>query len=167
MDNGSWRVDLKSQEQKVAHLRGLARFLDDSIPVPGTTYRIGVEPIVGLVPGVGDFFGMTLSAYIILRAADLGVSKATIVRMIINLAIDGLFGSLPIVGDLFDIVWKANLRNIAIVEAEILKDAPLKSSKVFVAGAGVALIAVLILIFTLLFFLMKGAYEILANTFNF
>ena len=167
MDDGGGRVDLKSQEQKVAHLRGLARFLDDAIPLPGTNYRVGVEPIIGLVPGVGDFFGMTLSAYIILRAADLGVSKTTIVRMIINLAIDGVFGSLPIVGDLFDIVWKANLRNIAIVEAEILKNAPLKSSKVFVAGAAIALILVLILIFTMLFFLMKGAYEILANTFNF
>ena len=167
MDDGGWRLGLKSQEQKVAHLRGLARLLDDAIPVPGTNYRVGVEPIIGLVPGVGDFIGITLSAYIILRAADLGVSKMTIARMIINLAIDGIFGSLPIVGDLFDIVWKANLRNIAIVEAEILRDAPLKSSKVFVAGAAFTVMLVLILIFTLLFFLTKGAYEILANTFNF
>ncbi len=158
---------MNSQEQKVAHLRTLSRFLDDAIPVPGTNYRIGVEPIIGLVPGVGDFFGMTLSAYIILRAADLGVSKTTILRLIINLAIDAVIGSLPIVGDLFDIVWKANLRNIAIVEAEILKNAPLKSSKIFVACSALALTLVLVLIFTLLLFLVKGTYEVLANTFNY
>ena len=158
---------MKTQEQKVAHLRSVAKFLDDSIPVPGTTYRVGVEPIVGLIPGVGDFFGVTVSAYVVLRAADLGVSKTTILRMIINLIIDGVLGSLPIVGDLFDIVWKANLRNIAIVEAEILKNAPLKSSKVFVAGAAIALIVVLALMFSLLALLMRGAYDVLANTLNF
>lgn len=158
---------MKNQEKKVAHLRAVARFLDDSIPVPGTTYRIGVEPIVGLIPGVGDFFGVTVSAYIILRAADLGVSKTTIVRMIINLVIDGVVGSLPIVGDLFDIVWKANLRNIAIIESELLKNAPLKSSKVFVAGSAIALVLVLAVIFSLLVLLMRGAYEVLAQTFNF
>ncbi len=158
---------MKNQEKKVAHLRAVARFLDDSIPVPGTTYRIGVEPIVGLIPGVGDFFGVTVSAYIILRAADLGVSKTTIVRMIINLVIDGVVGSLPIVGDLFDIVWKANLRNIAIVESELLKNAPLKSSKVFIAGSAIALVLVLAVIFSLLVLLMRGAYEVLVQTFNF
>lgn len=167
MDARVGGLSLKNQEKKVAHLRAVARFLDDSIPVPGTTYRIGVEPIVGLIPGVGDFFGVTVSAYIILRAADLGVSKTTIVRMIINLVIDGVVGSLPIVGDLFDIVWKANLRNIAIIESELLKNAPLKSSKVFVAGSAIALVLVLAVIFSLLVLLMRGAYEVLAQTFNF
>jgi hypothetical protein len=157
---------LKTQEQKLAHIRGLARFLDESIPVPGTKYKIGVEPIVGLIPGVGDFFGVTLSAYIILRAADLGVSAATIIRMIINLVIDGVIGSLPFVGDLFDLVWKANKRNIAIVENELLKNAPLKSSKVFVAVAAVALISVMALIFSLFVLVIRGAYEVLVNTFN-
>lgn len=167
MDARVGGLSLKNQEKKVAHLRAVARFLDDSIPVPGTTYRIGVEPIVGLIPGVGDFFGVTVSAYIILRAADLGVSKTTIVRMIINLVIDGVVGSLPIVGDLFDIVWKANLRNIAIVESELLKNAPLKSSKVFIAGSAIALVLVLAVIFSLLVLLMRGAYEVLVQTFNF
>jgi hypothetical protein len=157
---------LKTQEQKLAHIRGLARFLDESIPVPGTKYKIGVEPIVGLIPGVGDFFGVTLSAYIILRAADLGVSAATIVRMIINLAIDGVIGSLPFVGDLFDLVWKANKRNLMIVETELLKNAPLKSSKVFVAVAAVALILVMALLFSLFVLIVRGAYEVLVNTFN-
>jgi hypothetical protein len=157
---------LKTQEQKLAHIRGLARFLDESIPVPGTKYKIGVEPIVGLIPGVGDFFGVTLSAYIILRAADLGVSAATIIRMIINLAIDGVIGSLPFVGDLFDLVWKANKRNIVIVENELLKNAPLKSSKVFVAVAAVALISVMALIFSFFVLVIRGAYEVLVNTFN-
>ncbi len=157
---------MKTQEQKLAHIRGLARFLDESIPVPGTKYKIGVEPIVGLIPGVGDFFGVTLSAYIILRAADLGVSAATIVRMIINLAIDGVIGSLPFVGDLFDLVWKANKRNLMIVETELLKNAPLKSSKVFVAVAAVALILVMALLFSLFVLIVRGAYEVLVNTFN-
>ncbi len=157
---------MKTQEQKLAHIRGLARFLDESIPVPGTKYKIGVEPIVGLIPGVGDFFGVTLSAYIILRAADLGVSAATIIRMIINLAIDGVIGSLPFVGDLFDLVWKANKRNIVIVENELLKNAPLKSSKVFVAVAAVALISVMALIFSFFVLVIRGAYEVLVNTFN-
>jgi len=167
VDVGCGVEGLKTHENKLAHLRSLARFLDDSIPVPGTRYRVGVEPIVGLVPGIGDFFGVTLSAYIILRAADLGVSTATIVRMIINMLVDGVLGSIPLVGDFFDVVWKANMRNLALLEAEILKDGPLKSSKVFVACASLALLLVMALILSLLILVLRGAFEVLAHILNF
>lgn len=91
--------------------------LDDAIPIPGTDYRVGLDPLVGLVPVVGDFTTAALSAYVVAEAVAAGVPRATLARMLFNLLVDAIVGSVPVLGDLFDAAWKANLRNVRLLEA--------------------------------------------------
>lgn len=96
-------------------LRRLSYLLDNSIPIPGIG-RIGIDPILGLVPGAGDTVSGALAAYIVWEAARLGSPRATLVQMVWNILIETILGSVPIVGDLFDATWKANARNLALLE---------------------------------------------------
>lgn len=94
----------------------LATWLDEAFTVPGTRYRIGWDSIVGLIPGAGDLL-MTLPAlWIVMRALDLGVPKVVAARMVLNILIDNLIGAIPIIGDLFDAFWKANRRNVELLD---------------------------------------------------
>ena len=103
-------------EETLARLRTVSHYLDNAIEIPGTNYRIGLDPILGLVPGVGDTTAAAMSAYILVEAAMLGVPRATLARMFGNVLLDTVFGSLPVVGDIFDAVWKANARNVRLLE---------------------------------------------------
>ncbi|WP_336359268.1 DUF4112 domain-containing protein [Haladaptatus sp. ZSTT2] len=104
-------------EERLDTLRSLSTLLDNSIRVPGTNYRIGLDPIVGMLPVAGDLPTTALSVYIVFEAASIGVPRATLWRMVVNLVVDAVFGSIPVVGDVFDAVWKANARNVALLEA--------------------------------------------------
>lgn len=104
---------------ELAGLRRLTHALDELFTVPGTDYRIGLDPLIGLVPGVGDVPTSVASAYVVAQAAALGVPRATLARMLLVVAVDSVVGSLPIVGDLFDAVWKANSRNLALLESRM------------------------------------------------
>jgi hypothetical protein len=84
--------------------------------VPGTRFRIGFDALIGLIPGVGDLVGALLSSYIIAVAASQGLPASALARMAINVGLEAIVGLVPIVGDLFDAVWKANQRNIRLVE---------------------------------------------------
>ncbi len=108
-----------NQQPQVDRLRSLAHLLDDAIPIPGTNYRVGIDPILGLFPGIGDYLGMILSAYIVFQAFRMEVPKETLLRMGVNVAIDTLVGIVPVLGDLFDAGWKANQKNIALVESHL------------------------------------------------
>jgi hypothetical protein len=97
-------------------IRFISRLLDQSILLPGG-YRIGLDPIIGLVPGIGDLVATALSCYPIIEAYRLGIPVRIILQMLINVAAEGLVGTLPVLGDVFDAVWKANMRNLRLVEA--------------------------------------------------
>jgi hypothetical protein len=105
-----------SHAPRLKRMRQLSRVLDSAIVIPGTKQRMGLDPILGLVPGGGDTISAALSAYIIIEAALMGLPRAALVRMVINLALDTVVGTLPILGDIFDVFSKANLRNMQIVE---------------------------------------------------
>lgn len=115
-----WR-QLPDDDVQNAHRNGserlskLAYWMDDRFRIPGTHWRIGLDGLIGLIPGVGDGVTATLSAYIVLEAQRLGVPKAILSRMLWNIAVDGLVGTIPVVGDLFDIRWKANRKNICLL----------------------------------------------------
>src|SRR5262245_33880751 len=100
----------------VARARGIARLLDDLIRIPGTTIGIGLDPIIGLIPGLGDVIGGAMSGYILLVAAREGVPTSVLVRMFGNIALDSLVGVVPVLGDLFDVGMKSNRRNVDLLE---------------------------------------------------
>lgn len=104
---------------EIDRLRRLARLLDASIRIPGTRWRIGVDALIGLVPVAGDAAGVLLSSYIIWQAARLGARRGLLARMALNVAIEGLLGMIPLAGDLFDAAWKANQRNVRLLEREL------------------------------------------------
>lgn len=105
-------VDLR----RVEALRRWARLLDAAWGIPGTPLQFGLDAVIGLVPGLGDALSGALSLVLILQAARLGVPRVVIGRMAINVLLDILVGSVPLLGDLFDVAWKANLRNVELVE---------------------------------------------------
>jgi hypothetical protein len=106
----------RDAERRIERLRWLARLLDGAFPIPGGRGRFGLDGIIGLVPGIGDGASALLSLYIVYEAKQLGVPAGKLARMLGNIALDTVVGAVPLAGDLFDIVWKSNLRNIAILD---------------------------------------------------
>jgi len=84
---------------------------------------LGLDPILGLIPGIGDAAGAVLAAWILLEAFRMGASRATLVRMAGNVALDAGLGAIPVLGDIFDFAWKANLRNVALLERHLIDPA--------------------------------------------
>lgn len=105
----------QSHEEVIRTLRKLGKFLDSSIRVPGTNLSFGVDPLLGLIPGVGDVLGLAISSYIIHQARRMGVSKFKLFRMGCNVGLETLIGAIPVVGDAFDFAFKANQRNLRIM----------------------------------------------------
>ncbi len=97
-----------------ADLEAMAWLLDNSIPIPGTGRRIGLDAIIGLVPGVGDLVTSAAGLFVILRAAGYGVPRITVIRMLLNLLVDLVVGAIPLLGDAFDLWFKSNERNVAL-----------------------------------------------------
>ena len=108
---------MTAQRDTLHRVRRLAWLLDNSIPLPGLRFRIGVEAILGLIPRIGDALGVAASNYILREAWRLGVPRSVLLRMGLNVAIEGAVGAVPLLGDVFDAAWKANLRNVALLEA--------------------------------------------------
>jgi hypothetical protein len=105
-----------SDVSDVRSSNALARLLDTAIRIPGTNIRLGLDAVLGLIPGAGDAVGALLSSYIILAAARQGAPRAVLLRMIGNVAIDSVIGAVPVLGDIFDIAFKSNARNAALLE---------------------------------------------------
>jgi hypothetical protein len=103
----------------LARARTLARLLDSAARVPGTGIRFGADAVLGLVPGLGDVAGAALAGYLVLLAQRLGAPRAVVLRMLGNVAVDTIGGTVPLIGDLFDVAYKSNLRNLALLERAI------------------------------------------------
>ena len=117
-------------------LRTLVRLMDDAFVIPGLNMRVGLDAILGLIPGVGDVTGGVMSGMVILAASRAGAPKSIIARMVANAAIDMVFGTIPILGDLFDATWKANRKNLDLLDRYLERPTETKrASSAFVAGA--------------------------------
>lgn len=100
-------------------IRKLSRLLDTAIGIPGTRFRIGLDPIMGLIPGAGDLVSTLFSAYIILMAARFRLPNNVLARMIFNVGLEAVVGTVPLVGDLFDAYYKSNIRNLKLLEQHL------------------------------------------------
>lgn len=105
------------QRAILKRLDTFSRFTDSSLRIPFTRFRIGVEPIIGLLPVAGDMVGLVLSGYVLLEAHRVGASRQVKGKMLRNMVIDFLGGLLPVVGDVFDATYKANIRNTRLLRA--------------------------------------------------
>lgn len=112
------------REASVARLDALARLMDSSFTIPGTNVRFGLDAIIGLVPVAGDLISNAISTYIVWEARRLGVSRWTMARMIANTAVDTVVGAIPIVGDAFDVAFRVNMRNLALLKAHMARNDP-------------------------------------------
>lgn len=108
-----------STDAALRRLQTVANLLDSAFVIPGTRQRVGIDAIIGLIPGLGDIATTLLSSYIIWEARNLGVSRFAITRMLANLGIHAAVGSLPLVGDLFDAFFRVNQRNMRILRAQL------------------------------------------------
>ncbi len=125
------RTDVSSPDQRLDRVKQIARLLDTAIRIPWTPIRFGVDSLIGLVPGLGDALGTALSGYILFEAARLGASKRLLLRMLSNVAVDTLLGLVPLVGDLFDVFWKANDRNVQLLARHVQDPDGTKSATTF------------------------------------
>lgn len=109
----------RSRLATLNRIRKLSQLMDTAISIPGTGFRFGLDPIIGLIPGAGDLISTTFSAYIIFLATRFGLPRKVLAQMILNVALEAVVGSVPLVGDLFDAVYKSNIRNLALLEQQL------------------------------------------------
>ena len=107
---------MKTTYKKIKSLEKWAWFLDKSIPIPGTSYRMGADSLIGLIPGLGDWLGGMISSFILWDAVQSKVPAVVLGRMAVNVAADTFLGMLPIVGDIFDIAFRSNEYNLRLLE---------------------------------------------------
>jgi Domain of unknown function (DUF4112) len=133
--------------------------LDNAIPIPGTDYRIGLDPIIGLLPGGGDMVGTVASVYIVAECLRFGLPKETLLRMLTNLGIDLFAGSVPVVGDFVDAGWKANSKNLKLLQAHIDNPVPQRAAdKRFAWFVAFALIGILAMALLLAFVIAQVVF---------
>jgi hypothetical protein len=104
-----------SREDRLARIDVLSRLLDTAFVLPGTNIRFGIDALIRLVPGIGDVVATAMSLYVVNEARALGAPRVLIARMLANVALDGLVGAIPILGDAFDVAFRANRRNMALL----------------------------------------------------
>jgi Domain of unknown function (DUF4112) len=118
----------KSHVASLRRLRQISNLLDNAIPIPGTKYRIGLDPILGLLPGGGDLIGSIFAGYVVFKSAQMGVPRDTLVQMAANIVFDTVVGTVPVAGDLIDVAWKANVKNIELLDAHLGSPEPGKKA---------------------------------------
>jgi hypothetical protein len=126
----------------LAAVRLVAKAMDTAFVIPGTRFRFGLDALIGLIPGIGDVVGAGVGMYIVYAAARLGVSRAVLARMLLNVGADAAVGAVPLAGDVLDAAWRANTRNVALLEQALREpQAARRASLWMVVGALLAVVA--------------------------
>ncbi|WAS93716.1 DUF4112 domain-containing protein [Nannocystis punicea] len=150
------------QERAPDDVRQIATWLDNAVRIPGTEWRVGLDPLLGLAPGLGDTVSSALSGWIVVRAAALGASPATLARMTGNVLVDAVVGTVPVLGDIFDFGFKANQRNLALLEGHLADPARRRTlDRRLVVAAAVAAVLIPVGIAALIGWLVFAAVRAL------
>jgi len=107
---------IERNEEKLLRLKLLSERLDELTKIPGTNQKVGIDAIIGVIPILGDFIGAVFSTYIMYSGIKMGVSSKVVTKMAANIAIEFMIGWIPVIGDIFDVLWKANKRNVELIE---------------------------------------------------
>lgn len=112
---------MNTQERltNLERIRKLSRLMDTAIRIPGTRFRIGWDPIIGLIPGLGDLIDTAISAYLLFLANQFGLPRNVLGWMLFNIALEAVIGTIPLIGDIFDAFYKSNIRNLALLEKHL------------------------------------------------
>ncbi|MGG6294316.1 DUF4112 domain-containing protein [Leptolyngbya sp. AN02str] len=145
-------------------VRTLSLVLDNAVRIPGTRFRVGLDPVLGLIPGGGDTLSTAIASYIVLEAIRLRLPRETLVKMFTNLLTDTVLGSVPIAGDVFDVVWKANARNLALLEAHFADPSPGKpASRWFLIVMAIAVIGIVVGVAVFVTLLLQFVWSLLTS----
>jgi hypothetical protein len=112
----------RTREERIARIEALATLLDTAFLVPGTNLRFGFDALIGLIPGIGDAVTTAVSLWLVKEARALGAPGHLVARMLGNIAIDGVVGAVPLLGDAFDLVWKSNRRNMHLLRRHLERE---------------------------------------------
>jgi hypothetical protein len=130
------------EDARLRGARAVATLLDGAVTIPGTRVRVGLDPILGLIPGIGDALGALAASYLVLVAVQLGAPASVVGRLVLNIAVDAVIGSVPLLGDLFDFGYRANLRNLALLEGWLERPGSTgRASRALVAAAVVIVLS--------------------------
>jgi hypothetical protein len=161
-------ADSGLQPKSAKDLERLAHWLDSVFEIPGIRLRFGIDALLGLLPGFGDTASAFASVYILQAATKYGVPRVTLARMTLNIGIDLIVGAIPIVGDLFDVYWKANQKNVQLLrrhfKANPMTERSLKRSDgLFVAGMIALILAILLASVTGAYFILSWGFSSLSH----
>jgi hypothetical protein len=139
-------------EERLLRLRRLSERLDETFTIPGTNYKIGIDPLIGAIPIIGDLIGAILSTYIIYSGIKMGASPKVVRKMVTNIVIEFIIGSAPLIGDVFDFFWKANKKNVELIEEiKHLDEETNKLNYLIIAALAIALTGLVLAIIAIIY----------------
>ena len=156
------RIDAGALDPRLARMRRLAWVMDRSIPIGGGR-RIGLDPLLGLWPGAGDAVGAVISLYVVYEAARLGLPLRVLGRMIGNIGIEALVGTVPLLGDIFDAVWGANMRNVRLVNQHYRPEKPDRPSGRIISSLVLIGIVLVVLVLTASAIVITGLWKLFSS----
>ena len=151
------------QIARVNKLRRISKVMDNAVAIPGTKIRFGLDPILGLLPGGGDTITGGLSAYIVVEAARMGLPREVLYKMVGNILLDSFAGTVPVLGDLFDVGWKSNVKNIELLEKHLDVTEDSQNNTLFIIGLIILLALVVLGFAAITFFTVGWFWNLISN----
>lgn len=134
----------RSAPASISRARDLAHLLDEAIRIPGTNIRVGLDALIGLIPGGGDVATGLLSGLVMWQAARAGAPSSVLARMLSNVLVDVIVGAIPLLGDLFDVAWRANTKNVRLLESWLERPGDTRRGSMVVVALFLLVLALLI-----------------------
>lgn len=155
-------METTTTDSDLRRARAVARVLDSAVGIPGTPIRVGLDAVLGLIPGGGDVASAALGGYIVMAAVRRGAPKAVLARMVFNVLLDTVVGSVPVLGDLFDVVYRSNQRNVALLERYAEQPGVVRRQSRWIAAAVIAALALIAVgVGVLAFLSVRAAWRLL------